>query len=393
MTTDLNVPGDEICRVFVSYCREDSGFLKELITHLKPLCAGGRIELWYDQRIEPGQKWEQRIHEELAQADVVLFLVTASFMASDFCQSKEVRISLQRAERGEIVFFPVIVGACVWGSSVLGKFQALPRKGVPPKSKAHRQILWKEVHEELAAIADQNRHLALRKRIVRPLRLGGATGTGIRVLRAFLAELRVVLPNLPVRPSEEPSDRIIARIARASDDALDAAVVGAQPAEDYQDEVANVEVYEIKSVLVVPQSHALWGVAALSEAELRQLLKPGVVFASRPKDSGTYKAVFKYLEPVFGASASERILESKIIEDIEGAIDCVVRGEAISILPSVVVKSAAARGKKVWAVDLPGDAIRKWYGIWNKHREHLPGIENLIALFKQGIAPEKVEAA
>jgi internalin A len=61
----------------------------ELETHLKLLQRQGVIAGWHDRRILPGEKWEKAIDANLEGADIVLLLVSADFIASDYCYEKD----------------------------------------------------------------------------------------------------------------------------------------------------------------------------------------------------------------------------------------------------------------------------------------------------------------
>ena len=60
-----------------------------LETHLKILERQGLISPWHDQLIRPGDKWAGEINVNLEIADIILLLVSADFIASDYCYSKE----------------------------------------------------------------------------------------------------------------------------------------------------------------------------------------------------------------------------------------------------------------------------------------------------------------
>src|SRR5205085_5532913 len=79
--------------VFCSYAHEDEAWLRKLETHLSLLKRQGLISLWYDRLIAPGTDWAQAIDTHLEGASIILLLVSADFLASDYCYG----IELQRA--------------------------------------------------------------------------------------------------------------------------------------------------------------------------------------------------------------------------------------------------------------------------------------------------------
>ena len=71
--------------VFISYAHHDRAFCQELETHLKSLRQQNVIASWYDGNISTGTEWESQIIEHLNTDQIILLLISADFMASDFC--------------------------------------------------------------------------------------------------------------------------------------------------------------------------------------------------------------------------------------------------------------------------------------------------------------------
>lgn len=88
----------EALRLFYSYSHHDERLRDELETHLKLLQRRGLIEPWYDRHIKAGNAWGQYIDHNLERADLILLLVSADFMASEYCLKEEHR-ALERTSR------------------------------------------------------------------------------------------------------------------------------------------------------------------------------------------------------------------------------------------------------------------------------------------------------
>jgi hypothetical protein len=76
-------------KLFYSYSHKDEALREDLESHLKNLQRQGLIEPWTDRAITGGTEWDAAIKEHLEKADVILLLVSAGFIASDFCFDKE----------------------------------------------------------------------------------------------------------------------------------------------------------------------------------------------------------------------------------------------------------------------------------------------------------------
>jgi hypothetical protein len=96
-------------RVFISYSKDDIEWLKLLRTILVPLEKEGSIRTWADTDLVAGSKWLQVLKEQLSCADIALFLVSPSFLASDFIQKEELPALLEKAKDGglRIVWLPI----------------------------------------------------------------------------------------------------------------------------------------------------------------------------------------------------------------------------------------------------------------------------------------------
>ena len=118
-------------KVFVSYARADRDYLAMLRMHLSALERKGLIMLWGDNLIEAGTKWTEEITKALEEADIYLFLVSSDFLASDYIYNHDIEIAIAKHESGEASIIPIIVRSCDWTNSPIGKFNALPRRGMP----------------------------------------------------------------------------------------------------------------------------------------------------------------------------------------------------------------------------------------------------------------------
>jgi internalin A len=135
---------------FVSYAHKDDALRQELDTSLKVLVREGVLDLWHDCSIVPGEKWEERIDENLQRADLVLLLISRDFIASDYCQ-KEMQIALGREAVGQTRVVPIILRPCAWRRLPVQANHALPREGNPIAPAGHKpghhDELWLEVEE------------------------------------------------------------------------------------------------------------------------------------------------------------------------------------------------------------------------------------------------------
>jgi internalin A len=144
-------------RLFYSYSHRDESLRNELETHLKLLQRQGLIETWNDRKIEAGDDWKQRIDENLERADIILLLISADFIASDYCYEKEMARAIERYQRGEARVVPVIVRDVNWQKAPFAKLQALPKDGKAVMTWTDKDSAWRNVSEGIERIVDEMR--------------------------------------------------------------------------------------------------------------------------------------------------------------------------------------------------------------------------------------------
>ena len=67
------------------------------------------------------------IDEHLEAADVVLLLISADFLASDYCYDTEMKRALEKHKAGKARVIPIIIRPVDWKGAPFGELQALPK--------------------------------------------------------------------------------------------------------------------------------------------------------------------------------------------------------------------------------------------------------------------------
>ncbi|MDZ8077511.1 MAG: SUMF1/EgtB/PvdO family nonheme iron enzyme [Nostoc sp. DcaGUA01] len=142
-------------KVFFSYSHADEPLKNELVKHLGILKRQGVISTWDDREIPPGGEWNQLINENLNTADIILLLVSADFIHSEYCWGVEVTTAIQRHEVGEACVIPIILRNVDWQSAEFGKLQALPKNGLPVKSWNNQDDAFTNVAQGIKSAAKQ----------------------------------------------------------------------------------------------------------------------------------------------------------------------------------------------------------------------------------------------
>lgn len=136
-------------KLFISYSKYDESYLQDFSDHLITLKEEGLIETFNCREIEFGDEWDERIKDELDNCDIMVCLVSSKFLNTDYIKKIEIPRVI---ETGKIII-PIIIKACDWENSILGKYQAAQRGKVVSLNNDLRlsNIIKNNTEEEKAA--------------------------------------------------------------------------------------------------------------------------------------------------------------------------------------------------------------------------------------------------
>ena len=134
--------------LFYSYSHADKAFRKDMEEALKLLENDNLLRTWSDQEIVPGTRISNEIREKLEEAEIIAFLISPSFIASDACLDEWRRASNLAKEGKAIIQIPIILRPCAW-KDFLGDsdFKALPNDGKPVTLFPSKDVAWLQVYE------------------------------------------------------------------------------------------------------------------------------------------------------------------------------------------------------------------------------------------------------
>jgi TIR domain len=153
ITTD-STPNPRAIELFFSYSHRDEDMRDELEKHLSVLRRKGVISGWHDRRILAGEEWRGQIDSHLSAARVILLLVSANFLASDYCWDVEMTTAMQKHETGEAVVIPVILRSCDWKGAPFGKLQALPTDAKPVTEWSSRAAAFENIAKGIRRVVE-----------------------------------------------------------------------------------------------------------------------------------------------------------------------------------------------------------------------------------------------
>ncbi|GHO50830.1 FxSxx-COOH system tetratricopeptide repeat protein [Ktedonospora formicarum] len=138
--------------VFISCAQKDERYLQQLKNHLSVLERQGLISVWHHHLILPGTNSEKAIDEHINTASIIILLISADFIASDYCYSVEMKQALKRHGTNTARVIPVVVRPCNWQELPIGGLQPLPANARPINQWKSTDDAWQQVVTGLRGI-------------------------------------------------------------------------------------------------------------------------------------------------------------------------------------------------------------------------------------------------
>lgn len=146
-------------RLFYSYSHVDESLRDKLDKHLSALKRTGVLSDWHDRKILPGDDFDGTINEQLRMADIILFLVSADFLASSYIWDVEVSCAMERHNKGEARVIPVILRPVDLDGVPFEHLLRLPKDGLPVTEWANQDLAFSNVAQGIRrTVLEMSRH-------------------------------------------------------------------------------------------------------------------------------------------------------------------------------------------------------------------------------------------
>jgi len=168
---ETNLSGTNLrFNVFFSYARQDRALRDKLEDHMSILKYRGFITTWHAREVLAGQNITEEVTHFLKKSRIILLLISASFMASSYCYSKEMMYALQRHERGTANVLPILLRPVLFTDAPFAKLKILPANGKPVTNWQDRENAFVEIALEIERLI-----VALKSPPIRGVRSGGSS--------------------------------------------------------------------------------------------------------------------------------------------------------------------------------------------------------------------------
>jgi hypothetical protein len=146
-------------KLFISYSHQDNiqdkPYIDKFKKHIMPLKNNGLIEDWYDRKILPGEYYQDKIDNNLEDADIICLFISSNFLASESCM-KEKNKAVKLKNNNGIALIPIILTHCGWkDDDDISKLLVLPTDGKPVSTFLDQEEAWHYVYEGLKKIIEK----------------------------------------------------------------------------------------------------------------------------------------------------------------------------------------------------------------------------------------------
>ncbi len=144
-------------KVAISYSKDDLKLVNEFKKSLIPLQDDGLIAspIWYCTDLKAGTEWDNEIKENFEAADMIFFMVSPNFLATNYIKEHEIKTAIEKRTKQiaankptseQLKIIPIILDHCSWTrkdkTMNLGQYNALPYTAKPVMDFDNRNKAW-----------------------------------------------------------------------------------------------------------------------------------------------------------------------------------------------------------------------------------------------------------
>jgi predicted ATP-binding protein involved in virulence/nucleoside phosphorylase len=139
-------------KIFIVYSHKDELLRDELAMHLHSLMGQGLINVWHDKQIMLDSEWQKGIDSNLDSADIILLLISADFMASDYSGGREFRRAIERHNTQDARVIPIILRPTDYKMPPFSNLSILPTNSLPVTQWGNREEAFVNIAKGIRAV-------------------------------------------------------------------------------------------------------------------------------------------------------------------------------------------------------------------------------------------------
>lgn len=147
--------------LFIVHEPNDIAYCEKMLSHLAVFERTEKINITHSGQMVAGTDTEVAILEKVAQADLILLLISADFIESDFCYERILPLALQRNQNYEAVVIAIVIRQCFWEDTPLKTLQVLPKNGIAPENShvwQHADVGYAQIIRDLHQTIKEELH-------------------------------------------------------------------------------------------------------------------------------------------------------------------------------------------------------------------------------------------
>ncbi len=137
-------------KIFISYARQDKEFLNSLVSQFSPFTKTDSVDLWWDEKIELGSRWESDISRKIEESDIFIMLISSNYIESDYCFDKEARHAYQLYLQDRTTIIPIYVSPVSIENLWIGDLNVFPSLSNPLANSPEKEEFLKKLCRKLA---------------------------------------------------------------------------------------------------------------------------------------------------------------------------------------------------------------------------------------------------
>jgi internalin A len=136
--------------LFISYAHVNNSCRERVRIHLTPLVRGNVLRVFDDTMLNRDEGWRKQLIKKLREAHLVLLLVSADFLYSQFCFEEEWPIARDRWKAKKAIVTFSLLHPCGWKETDIGELQGTPKHGeLCPEDERGMATFWDKVMHNL----------------------------------------------------------------------------------------------------------------------------------------------------------------------------------------------------------------------------------------------------
>lgn len=140
-------------KAFISYSHNDMDYKIALLNHFESINKLFNIDFWHDGLIDAGGHIDNEVMAELNSSDIIILLISSSYISSNFCYNIEMKKSFEREENGDCIIVPIMLKKTSLNESMpFYNLKTLPTDRKPISSFRSRNDGYVDVTEQLTTL-------------------------------------------------------------------------------------------------------------------------------------------------------------------------------------------------------------------------------------------------